>query len=55
MRIAKTLRRRGWAVNRKRVAKIMREDQLVAIQPRAFMVTTYSDHELEVYPASPAW
>jgi len=36
-------------VNRKRVARIMREDNLLAIQPRAFMVTTDSDHKLEVY------
>jgi putative transposase len=36
-------------VNRKRVSRIMREDNLLAIQPRAFVVTTDSDHELEVY------
>ena len=48
-RIAKTLRRRGMMVNRKRVARIMREDHLLAIQPKAFVVTTDSAHELEVY------
>jgi putative transposase len=48
-RIAKTLRSQGMAVNRKRVARIMREDHLLAIQPKAFVVTTDSDHELEVY------
>ena len=48
-RIAQTLRRRGMVVNRKRVARIMREDHLLAIQPKAFVVTTDSDHELEVY------
>ena len=48
-RIAQTLRRGGMVVNRKRVAKIMREDHLLAIQPKAFVVTTDSDHELEVY------
>lgn len=36
-------------MNRKRVAKIMREDHLLGIQPKAFVVTTDSDHELEVY------
>jgi transposase InsO family protein len=36
-------------VNHKRVSRIMREDNLVAVQPRAFVVTTDSDHELEVY------
>jgi putative transposase len=48
-RITAALRRRGMAVNRKRVSRIMREDNLLAIQPRAFVVTTDSDHELEVY------
>ncbi len=42
-------RRRGMLVNRKRVARIMRQDNLLAVQPRAFVVTTDSDHELEVY------
>src|SRR5262249_8360349 len=36
-------------VNHKRVARIMREDNLLALQPRAFVVTTDSNHELEVY------
>lgn len=48
-RITAELRRQGMQVNRKRVARIMREDNLLAIQPRAFMVTTDSRHELEVY------
>ena len=48
-RIAAELRRRGMLVNHKRVARIMREDNLLAVQPRAFVVTTDSDHQLEVY------
>ena len=36
-------------VNHKRVARILREDNLLAIQPRAFVVTSDSQHELEVY------
>jgi putative transposase len=36
-------------VNHKRVARIMREDNLLAVQPRQFVVTTNSDHRLEVY------
>ena len=48
-RITWELRRRGMLVNHKRVARIMREDQLLAIQPRAFVVTTDSDHDFEVY------
>jgi len=48
-RIAAELRRRGMRVNRKRVSRIMREDNLLAVQQRAFVVTTDSHHELEVY------
>ena len=36
-------------VNHKRVLRIIREDNLLAVQPRAFVVTTDSDHEFEVY------
>jgi transposase InsO family protein len=31
------------------VLRIIREDNLLAVQPRAFVVTTDSDHEFEVY------
>jgi putative transposase len=48
-RITAELRRQGMQVNRKRVARVMREDNLLAIQRRAFVVTTDSSHELEVY------
>jgi len=48
-RIAAELRRRGMRVNHQRVARIMREDNLLAVQPRQFVVTTNSDHQLEVY------
>ncbi len=47
-RITAELRRRGLLVNQKRVLRLMREDNLLAVQPRAFVVTTESDHELEV-------
>ena len=36
-------------VNHKRVSRLMREDNLLAVQPRAFVVTTDSDHDFEVY------
>ena len=36
-------------MNHKRVARIMREDNWLAVQPRQFVVTTKSDHKLEVY------
>ena len=48
-RITAELRRQGMQINRKRVARIMREDNLLAVQPRAFVVTTDSDHKLEIY------
>jgi transposase InsO family protein len=48
-RMAAELRRRGLCVNHKRVARIMREDNLLAVQPRQFVVTTKSDPKLEVY------
>ena len=35
--------------NHKRVARIMREDNLLAVQPRQFVLTTKSEHKLEVY------
>jgi putative transposase len=47
-RITAELRRRGLLVNHKRVARLMREDNLLAVQPRAFVVTTDADHALEV-------
>ena len=48
-RISAELRRQGMLVNHKRVLRIIREDNLLAVQPRAFVVTTDSDHEFEVY------
>jgi putative transposase len=48
-RVSKELRRRGMRVNRKRVQRLMREDNLLAVQPKAFVITTDSDHDLEVY------
>src|SRR5436189_435657 len=48
-RISAELRRRGMLVNHKRVLRIIREDNLLAVQPRAFVVTTESEHEFEVY------
>jgi transposase InsO family protein len=48
-RISAELRRRGMRVNHKRVMRIMAEDNLLAVQRKSFVVTTNSDHELEVY------
>jgi putative transposase len=48
-RVTAELKRRGMLVNHKRVARIMREDNLLAVQPKQFVTTTSSDHALEVY------
>ena len=49
-RIAKELKARGWKVNRKRVQRLMREDNLLCVSKRKFVVTTDSAHGLKVYP-----
>ena len=46
-RVTAQLRRRGMLVNHKRVSRLMRADNLLAVQPRAFVVTTDSRHEFE--------
>jgi transposase InsO family protein len=48
-RISQELRRRGLVINRKRVQRLMQTDNLLAVQRRAFVVTTDSKHEFEVY------
>ena len=48
-RMTEELRRRGWTVNHKRVHRIMREDNLLGVQPKRFVSTTNSSHKLEVY------
>ena len=50
-RIVAELRRRGWRVNRKRVQRLMREDNLLCLRKRRFVVaTTDSEHDMPVYP-----
>src|SRR5579863_1460525 len=49
-RITFELRRRGFAVNHKRVLRMMREDNLLCVRRRAFVATTDSRHNLPVYP-----
>ena len=48
-RVTRELRKRGMPVNHKRVARIMREDNLLAVQPKQFVTTTNSNHKLEIY------
>jgi transposase InsO family protein len=49
-RITAELRRRGWTVNPKRVYRILREDNLLCVRKRKFVVTTDSHHGRKVYP-----
>jgi len=49
-RITAELRRRGWVVNPKRVHRIMREDNLLCLRRRKFLVTTDSRHGFPLYP-----
>jgi len=49
-RITAELRRHGWVVNPKRVHRIMREDNLLCLRRRKFIVTTDSRHGFRVYP-----
>jgi len=49
-RITAELRRRGWQVNPKRVYRILREDNLLCLRKRKFVVTTDSGHGLTIYP-----
>ena len=49
-RVTAELQQRGFAVNHKRVLRMMREDNLLCVRNRAFVVTTDSRHHLPVYP-----
>ena len=49
-RITAELHRRDWQVGPNRVYRIMREDNLLCLRKRKFLVTTNSDHDRPVYP-----
>jgi putative transposase len=49
-RLTAELKARGWDVNRKRVQRLMRADNLLCVVKRKFVVTTDSAHGLPVYP-----
>jgi putative transposase len=49
-RIKRELKERGWEVNRKRMQRLMREDNLLCVAKRKFVVTTDSTHGLKTYP-----
>jgi transposase InsO family protein len=49
-RITAELNRRGFAVNHKRVLRLMRQDNLLCLRRKAFVLTTDSRHNLPLYP-----
>lgn len=49
-RITAELRRQGWRVNPKLVYRLMREDNLLCVRKRKFVVTTDSNHTRRIYP-----
>jgi transposase InsO family protein len=49
-RITAELVRRGFEVNHKHVLRLMREDNLLCLRHKSFVVTTDSRHALPVYP-----
>ena len=49
-RISAELRRQGWTVNHKRVRRLLREDNLLCLRKRKFVVTTDSNHGRRIYP-----
>jgi transposase InsO family protein len=49
-RMTHELQQRGFTVNHKRVLRMMREDNLLCLRRRAFVLTTDSRHNLPVYP-----
>lgn len=48
-RVTEQLRAEGWAVNRKRIARLMTEDNLLCLRRRRFANTTDSGHDLRVH------
>jgi putative transposase len=48
-RVSRDLKDQGWRVNHKRVARMMAEDNLLAIRRRKYIVTTNSEHDLPVF------
>jgi len=49
-RMTEELHRRGWQVGPNRVRRLMREDNLLCLRRRKFVVTTNSNHDRPVYP-----
>jgi putative transposase len=49
-RVTAELRQRDWEVNHKRVLRLMRADNLLALRKRRYVLTTESRHPFAIYP-----
>jgi len=49
-RVTALLRQQGWCVNHKRVLRLMRADNLLALRKRRYVLTTDSHHPFAIYP-----
>jgi putative transposase len=49
-RVTAELQHQGWEVNHKRIARMLREDNLLSIRRRPFVVTTNSRHGFTIFP-----
>jgi len=49
-RITVLVQREGYEVGTKKVRRLMKQDNLLAVRRRKFVTTTDSDHDFVVYP-----
>jgi transposase InsO family protein len=49
-RVTAALQQQGWVVNHKRVARLMRTDNLLALRKKRYVLTTDSHHPFAIYP-----
>jgi transposase InsO family protein len=49
-RVTEQLRRQGCTASQSKIRRILREDNLLAVRKRKFMVTTRKDNQFRVYP-----
>jgi putative transposase len=49
-RVTAALQLQGWEVNHQRIARMLREDNLLSLRRRAFVATTDSRHGYTIYP-----
>ena len=49
-RVTQQLKREKWLVNRKRIQRLMRQNNLLRVAKRRWIKTTNSQHNLQIYP-----